>query len=195
MLEQQTDVEWPTGIFTNMWNAILADELTDDAIAEIKMGDDLRKLKLPRDMDPKELVEEMASIEVKYTCITTKRKKAAVVLRAGSKDYSVIMAMISSMGQATSQRSATAAEYVAGMHMQFRIAGHIKTGKKRKDETDDYDEVTLAEVGEFNGNCNHCDKKGHKEIDCWSKCAEKRPSGNGRIKCNFCNKMYYKESD
>ena len=55
-------MKWPTGIFTNMWNAILADELTDDAIAEIKMGDDLRKLKLPRDMDPKELLDKMAAI-------------------------------------------------------------------------------------------------------------------------------------
>ena len=67
MLEQQRDVEWPTGIFTNMWNAILEDELLDDAIAEMEVEDDLTKLKLPMDMDLKELLDKMAAIEVQYT--------------------------------------------------------------------------------------------------------------------------------
>ena len=44
MLEQRRDVEWPTGIFTNMWNAILKDELPDNATTEMEMEDDLRKL-------------------------------------------------------------------------------------------------------------------------------------------------------
>ena len=32
-------------------------------------------------------------------------------------------------------------------------------------------------------------------MDCWSKHSEKRPSGYGIIKCNFCTKMGHKESD
>ena len=67
-------------------------------------------------MDLKELLDEMMAIEVQYTCIMTERKKAAVVLRAGSKDYSVIMATKPSMVQATSKQPATPAELVVEMH-------------------------------------------------------------------------------
>ena len=52
MLEQQLDVEWPSGIFTNMRELVLADELPDDAATETEMEDDLRKCKLPKDKDP-----------------------------------------------------------------------------------------------------------------------------------------------
>ena len=47
MLEQTRDMERPNGIFMNMWNANLEDEKPDDAIAEMKMENDLRKIKLP----------------------------------------------------------------------------------------------------------------------------------------------------
>ena len=43
------------------------------------MEDDSRKLKLPRGKDPKELLTDMAAIEVQYKCIMTERKKAAVI--------------------------------------------------------------------------------------------------------------------
>ena len=56
MLEQQYDVKWPSGIFMNMWESVLADELPDDAVAEMEVEDDLRKLKLPNNKDPKELL-------------------------------------------------------------------------------------------------------------------------------------------
>ena len=124
----------------------------------------------------------------------TERKKAAVVLRAGSKEYSVIMTMPSSMQKSTLKRPATSAELAAEMYKQYRIAGH-KTGKKSKEETDDDNKIALAEVAEFNKNCSHCGKKGHKEIDCWSKHLEKHLNGNGRIKCNFCGRIGHKESD
>ena len=75
------------------------------------------------------------------------------------------MAIQLSMVQAISKRPATAAELVAEMHQQYQIAGHT-TVKKSKDETDDYSKIVLAEVDKFNGNCNHCGKKGRKEIDC-----------------------------
>jgi len=134
MLEQTRDVEWPNGISTNMWNAILDDEKPEDAIAEMKMEDDLRKIDLPRDNDPKKLLAKMAAIQVQYSCIMTESRKAAVVLRAGSTDFSVIMAMKASLVQAIFKRPATAAELVADMHKQYRIARN-KTGKETDEET------------------------------------------------------------
>ena len=194
MSEQQHDSAWPNEFSTNIWEQVLADGFPDNDVAEMEMDDDLGKLKLPRDNDPKELLADMVAIEVQYKYHMTERKKAAAVSQAGSNDHSVVMTMTSSMAKTTFKRSGTAAKLVAEMHKQYRIAGH-KTGKKSKEETDDDNEIALAEVDEFNGSCNHCGKKGHKEIDCWSKYSEKRPSGNGRIKCNFCNRMGHKESD
>ena len=68
------------GIFTNMWEEVLADELPDDNFAEMEMNDDLRKLKISKNKDPKELPLEMAAIEAEYKCTMTGSKKAAVVL-------------------------------------------------------------------------------------------------------------------
>ena len=55
--------------------------------------------------------------------------------------------------------------------------------------------IALAGVDKFNGNCNHCVKKGRKENNCWSKHPKKCPSGNSKIKYNFCNKIGHKKSD
>ena len=49
MLEQQSVMKWQNIIFSNMWAAILADELLEDAVTEMEVEDDLRKLKLPND--------------------------------------------------------------------------------------------------------------------------------------------------
>ena len=76
----------PGVILTNKWESILVDELPDDAVAEMEMEDDLRKLKLPKGKDPKELLADMAAIEVQYKYRMTDIRKVAVVLRAGEKD-------------------------------------------------------------------------------------------------------------
>ena len=48
-----------------MWESILAGKLPDDAVAEMEIEeDDLRKLKLSKDKDTKELLVDMGEIEV-----------------------------------------------------------------------------------------------------------------------------------
>ena len=64
-----------------MWGSILADELPDDAVAEMEMKDDLRQLKLPKSKDPNELPADMAAIEAQYKCrMTYIREEVVVVL-------------------------------------------------------------------------------------------------------------------
>ena len=75
MLEQQSDTKWPNEKFSKMWGAILADELLDNDVAEIEMEDNLRKLKFPKDKDPKELHADMVSTEVQYKCKMTEIRK------------------------------------------------------------------------------------------------------------------------
>lgn len=38
---------------------------------------------------------------------------------------------------------------------------------------------TGSNKGKFKGECRHCKRKGHKEVDCWSKHPEKRPQRGG----------------
>ena len=65
------------------------------------------------------------------------------------------MNITSSMETATFKWSETAVELIAVMHKHYRIMGH-NTGKKSTEEADDDDKIVLADVDEFNGNCNHC---------------------------------------
>ena len=64
MLEQITDLKWPGGKFSNMWEAILEDEQPDDVTSAMTMEDDLRKLRLLKTKDPKSLRDTIAAIEV-----------------------------------------------------------------------------------------------------------------------------------
>ena len=69
--------------------------LLEDDVAGMEMEDDLRKLKLPKDKDPKELHTDTAAIEIQYKCKMTKIRKVAIILPSGTKDYTVIIPMTS----------------------------------------------------------------------------------------------------
>ena len=97
MLEQRKSSNWPTGIFSDMWAGILADEQPDNVVTEMAMEDNLRKFKLPKDKDPNELQENMAAVEIQYSTPIIDERKLAVVLQADAKYYAVIMATTSTM--------------------------------------------------------------------------------------------------
>ena len=74
------------------------------------------------------------------------------------------------------------------MHLQFRLSGG-KSQKGDKD-SDEEEEVALTAAGKKGGKsegkkkgdnpnankkCNHCEKKGHVEADCWKKFPDKIP--------------------
>ena len=137
------------------------------------MEDDLRRLKLPKDKDPRELLAEISATEVQYKCKMTDSKKAAVILRAGAKDYSVIMTMTSSIALATMKQKATAKESIDEIHNQFHI-GQNKTATEKKhqkltDEDDSGHKISLAEVGHFKHRCYGYGKVENKRNDCPNK--------------------------
>ena len=80
------------------------------------MENDLRKLKLLKDKDPKEVQEKMAAIEVQYSTPMTDERKLSAVLRVGAKDYAVIMAMTPTMTVTGKLRRPAAAKYITEMH-------------------------------------------------------------------------------
>ena len=65
----------------------------------------------------------------------TDKRKSAVVLRAGAKDYTVIMTMTSNMTVTVKSREPTVAEYITEMHKQWRIEQGTG-GHEKKDQED-----------------------------------------------------------
>ena len=61
----------------------------------------------------------------------TEVRKAAVILEAGTKDYSVIMTMTPSMITSAHPGKATEAEFIAEIHKQYRV-GQNTNGSKKK---------------------------------------------------------------
>ena len=100
----------------------------------------------------------------------TEIRKVAVILRAGAKDYAVIMSMTSTMTQAAHTRTATAAENITEMHKQYCIGrntiGSEERSKKIADNNDIVHETSLAEMGNSRQQCYGCGKVGHKRNNC-----------------------------
>ena len=97
----------------------------------------------------------------------TEVRKAAVVLEAGTEDYSVIMTMTSSMTTSVHSREATEAEFIAEMHKQYRI-GQNTIGSKKKHQKIATRPLLLRCVifkqlcygyGQVGHNRNHCPNK------------------------------------
>ena len=54
-------------------------------------------------------------------------------------------------------------------------------------------------TGKFQGTCNYCNMKGHKEADCRKKIKDNKAApaanANGKVTCTYCGKDGHKEAD
>ena len=85
--EQDHDPDWPGEKFTRIWTRIKEDEKPDDKIAEFELDEDLRKIKLSRKKDPKDLLAKILTVEIKFGIKIGDVKKLSTILRAGKRDY------------------------------------------------------------------------------------------------------------
>jgi hypothetical protein len=157
----------------------------DDSIAETELELALTKLKLTNKKNPRKLLEEIASCEVKYGVPVSDGKKAVQLIRLGGKKYGTVITVTQMCKQSEKVRC-TAKHIVDEMWKQWQIEG----GKEKGEENaDDEDETTLSKVDEKNKGkgkdrskdkddkgkkketrtCNHCQMKGHIEVNCWKK--------------------------
>ena len=58
-----------------------------DAIAEMNMEDELAKLKINGKDDPRGIDDEIAKIKMRYGVPLSDSRKAAIIMRAGRKNY------------------------------------------------------------------------------------------------------------
>ena len=90
-LECSRDKDWRSGKLRTVWAKIKERFGPDDNVAVMDMEDDLRKIKLHKKKDPKDLLDNIAAVEVRYGCVLSPEKKAAVVVHAGNFDYAAVI--------------------------------------------------------------------------------------------------------
>jgi hypothetical protein len=150
----------------------------EDTMAKMEMEQALARMKLGSKKDPNELQNKPASIECRYSLEPSDSKKKAQVLRLGGSLYLSII-MTTTMIYRKKNNNLTCNTLLKEKYMQWRLSG----GKSKEDrDSDDDKEVALVATtkkgGETAGNkkgnnpnanktCNHCQKKGHVEADCW----------------------------
>ena len=142
-LEKKRDAAWPSGKFSLLYREINELFAPEDDVAEMEMEDEMSKLKLDKKKDPKTLLEDMAAIEVRYGCALSEKKKAAVIIRAGKKDYATIMAVTGTSIRGARNRAATAKELTLEMHKQWRIQGNVAGDDEVDGDEDDDDDGEL----------------------------------------------------
>ena len=184
-LQKKADKLFPSGRAWKLWLELQGDFNPDDSIAETELELALSKLKLTNKKNPRKLLEEIASCEVKYGVPVSDGKKVAQLIRLGGKKYGTVIT-VTQMCKKSEKVTCTAKHIVDEMWKQWRIEG----GKEKGEENaDDEDETTLSKVDEKSKHkgkdrskekddkgkkketrtCNHCQMKGHIEVNCWKK--------------------------
>ena len=139
----------------------------------------------------------IAEVEVRYGCTLSDTKKAAVVVRAGRKDYAAVITMTGTSVRVAHSRAATAKELTDQMYKQWRIAGNQagEKGDRSRKAKDDDEEV---ETALSNVTCYGCGETGHKKAECPNKGRRtnkhKKGRGNGKGNCNHCGKPGHVEA-
>ena len=154
----------------------------DNSIAEAELELALSKLKLTKKKNPRKIIEEIASCEVKFGIPVSDSKKIAQLICLGGSEYGTII-LVTQMCKRTEGKVCTSKNLVDKMWKQWRIKGGKEEGEKNSQE-DEEASLVKSEDKKMKGKdkkkkamrtCNHCQKKGHIEKDCWEKHPDKIP--------------------
>jgi len=184
-LQKKADKNFPSERVWKLWAELQSNFNPDDSIAETELELALGKLKLTNKKNPQNLLEEIASCEVKHGVPVSDGKKVAQLIRLGGKKYGTVIT-VTQMCKKSEKVTCTTKHIVEEMWKQWRIEGGKEKGKEN---ADDEDGTTLSKVDEKNKHkgkdrlkekddkgkkketrtCNHCQMKGHIEVNCWKK--------------------------
>jgi hypothetical protein len=162
-LQKKADKLFPSGRAWKLWLELQGDFNPDDSIAETELELVLTKLKLTNKKNPRKLLEEIVSCEVKYGVPVSDGKKVAHLIRLGGKKYGTVITA-TQMCKKSEKVTCTAKHIVDEMWKLWRIEGGKEKGKEN---ADDEEETTLSKVdkkSKFKGKDHSKDKddKGKK---------------------------------
>jgi hypothetical protein len=139
-LQKKADKQFPSGKAWKLWIKLQGDFNPDDSIAETELELALSKLKLTNKKNPRKLMEDIASCEVKYGVLISNGKKIAQLICLGRKKYSTVITVMQ-MCKKSEGVTCTPNHIVDKMWKQWRIKG----GKEKGDEEEE-EESTLVKV-------------------------------------------------
>ncbi len=163
-LQKKADKLFPSEGVWKLWAELQSDFNPDDSIAETELELALSKLKLTNKTNPRKLLEDIASSEVKYGVPVSNGKKIAQLIRLGGKKYGTVIT-VTQMCKKSEKVTCTAKHIVDKMWEQWRIEGGKEKGKEN---ANDEDETTLSKVdkkvkGKGKGHSKEKDKKGKRQ--------------------------------
>ena len=82
MIKLAKTVEYPSGVACLIWAEMETRFTPDNEIAEMDMEDELAKLKIKKNENPKDIVDEIAAIQIKYGCVINDARKTSIIMRA-----------------------------------------------------------------------------------------------------------------
>jgi hypothetical protein len=117
-LQKKADKLFPSGRAWKVWAELQGDFNPDDSIAEVELELALSKLKLANKKNPRKLLEEIASCEVKYGVPVSDGKKVAQLIRLGRKKYGTVIT-VTQMCKKSEKVTCTAKHIVDKMWKQW----------------------------------------------------------------------------
>jgi len=184
-LQKKADKLFTSGRVWKLWAELQGDFNPDDSITETELELVLSKLKLASKKNPRKLIEEIASCEVKYGVPVSDGKKVVQLNRLNGKKYGTVIT-VTQICKKSKKVTCTAKYIVDEMWKRWQIEG----GKEKGEENaDDEEETTLSKVdekvkGKGKGISkgkddkgkkketrmhNFCGLKGHIEVNYWKK--------------------------
>jgi len=189
-LQKKADKKYPSGKGWKLWKEMQDEYNPDDSIAEAELELAMSKLKLNNKKNPRKIIEEIASCEVKHGIPVSDSKKVTQLIHLGSKEYGTVTTVVQ-MCKKTEGVTCTSKHIVDKMWKLWQVKGGKEGGEENSDNEE---ETSLAKTdakskGKKKGDkdkdtdpkkketctCNHCQKKGHIETNCWQKDPSKMP--------------------
>lgn len=192
---------WPGGKAWKVWEALQKEYLPNDVTTEAEMERALERVTLRKKDNPTKILDNIAMIECKFNKLVTDKKRRAIVMMAGSKDYTQVIGATNLLYKATKSRNATAEEICDEMKVVWRISGNDKTSHYDIAEEREQDESETA-LGNFKGKCSKCHQVGHKAKDYPKKKQAGRTEEKAGAsveakasKCHHCGKLGHDEKN
>jgi hypothetical protein len=200
-LERKADKDFPSRKAWKLWQEMKDEYNPDDSITEAELKLAMSRLQLNKKKNPRKIIEKIASCKVKYGTPVSDSKKIAQLICLGGYEYGTIIS-VTQMCNRNEGKTCMSKHLVYKMWKKWQIKGGKEEGeenlnneeeeaslaktddkkKKGKDKKGNKDKDTKDSKKKETCTCNHCQKKGHIEKDCWEKHPEKMPEKFQKIK-------------
>jgi hypothetical protein len=183
--------DYPDGLAYLITKELMDEYQPNDGTSSLEYMNSLGQLKLKKGENPANMFNKVASIKLAYGSVENRvqeRDLVMAIIRAAPDYYSE--SIESKMNEKGEELKVKDLKQVMNSKFRFLVAKGKVT--EEEEDSDDEDNETALQTGDFPGKCFKCGKRGHKANS--PKCPMYRESSfSGR--CNKCGMRGHKEKD